>query len=589
MAPHSNVVRGGRSLLLFLAIVASTGCAADMKRTNAAASVHSIGSEYLDSLFAAFPELPTALGVAGLPHDALTDLSAARRRRFEQTEDDALARLEGIDAALLPEGSAAAVTHGFLTRLLRNNRDYRICRMELWNVSPTYTGWQSAMASLADTQPVGTAAQNEAAYSRFSQLPRYLEQEIANLRDGLARGYSAPRHNVVSVIAQMDALLAAAVDESPFVAMAPAAAGEFRERMRRLEQDAIRPAMTQYRDFLRDEYLASARVSIGVSALPDGDACYTAAVRYHSTMGLTAGQVHQTGLEEMARIHDEMREIADRSFDATAIPALLELLRSDRRYLMSSREDVQRLAEEAVARARDAMPRAFGVLPKAEVRVLPVPGFQEANAPFGYYFPPAEDGSRPALYYINLHEAEKQPRAGLETTAFHEAYPGHHLQVAIAMERSDLHPVQRYLFLSGFGEGWALYSERLSDELGLFSSDVDRLGMLSDQALRAARLVVDAGMHALGWSRDEAIAYMLENTAMSRSAATAEIDRYIAVPGQATAYMIGALEIRRLRALAEAELGEAFDLRAFHDRVLEDGAVPLDMLTDKIERWIAGR
>jgi uncharacterized protein (DUF885 family) len=233
------------------------------------------------------------------------------------------------------------------------------------------------------------------------------------------------------------------------------------------------------------------------------------------------------------------------------------------------------------------VPQWFGLVPKSPVAVEPVPAFQEPNAPGGFYNNPAEDGSRPGIYYINLYEAEKQSRAGVESTAFHEAYPGHHLQSVIALERTGLHPIGRYIFLSGFGEGWGLYSERLADEMGLFSGDVDRMGLLSAEAHRAARLVVDAGMHALGWSRDRAIEYLLTNTALSRSSAESEIDRYIAVPGQATSYMLGNLEIRRLREEARTKLGDRFDIKTFHDRVLEDGAVPLSVLAAKIERWIA--
>ena len=254
---------------------------------------------------------------------------------------------------------------------------------------------------------------------------------------------------------------------------------------------------------------------------------------------------------------------------------------------MGTRDATMKLAVAAVDRARAALPNAFGILPKSEVKVEPFPAFAEANAPGGQYNQPADDGSRPGIYYINLRNPQQLPRAGIESTAFHEAYPGHHLQIAIAMERKGLHPVQRYFFMSGFTEGWGLYSERLAEEMGLFSSDVDRMGLLSNEALRAARLVVDPGMHALGWSRDRAIQYMLDNTAESRESVVAEIDRYIAVPGQATAYMLGNLEIRRLREEAKQQLGEKFDQRAFHDHVLEDGGVPLVMLRQKIERWIA--
>ena len=227
-------------------------------------------------------------------------------------------------------------------------------------------------------------------------------------------------------------------------------------------------------------------------------------------------------------------------------------------------------------------------MPRAPVIVEPYPPYLEKTAPGGQAVPPTADG-KPGKYLINAYKATEQSRAGLESTAFHEAYPGHHMQGAIALERKELHPISRYFFLSGFGEGWALYAERLADEMGLFSSDVDRLGLLSNEALRAARLVVDSGMHALGWTRQQAIDYVLAHTTETPDRAAAEIDRYIAVPGQATAYMIGNLEISKLRTEAEQALGANFDIREFHDLVLDDGALPLWVLREKVERWIKSK
>ncbi|MBW3656662.1 MAG: DUF885 domain-containing protein, partial [Gemmatimonadetes bacterium] len=555
----------------------------------AAAQVGRIADAYVAAYFEAFPHQSTLLGVAGGPDDRLPDISAAARARWEAVQDRTLAELEAVDTTAVAPGSAAAVTHGFLRELIGNARGFRACQTELWNVSPTWTGWQSEFSNLTDAQPVATPAQRDAAHRRYAALPRYLEQETANLREGLGRGYSAPKGNVRAVIRQMDALLAAPVAESPFVAMAPDTAREFRARMEALETGAIRPAIRRYRDFLASEYLPRARDAVGVAANPDGAACYRAAVRHHATVAMSPEEVHRIGLEQMATIRAEMREIARRSFGSEDVGAVLQSLRTDPRYTFTSREQKLAAARAALERARAAVPRWFGLLPKADVVVEPVAAFAEESAPGGFYNPPAEDGSRPGIYYINLYQAAGSPRAGLESTAFHETYPGHHLQGGIALERRELHPAQRYFYLSGFGEGWGLYSERLADEMGLFGSDVDRMGLLSNEALRAARLVVDAGMHALGWSRQQAIDYMLQNTAESEASVTAEVDRYIAVPGQATSYMLGNLEIRRLREHAKARLGERFDIREFHDRVLEDGAVPLMMLRAKIERWVAGQ
>ncbi len=581
------MMRSTKLLTAMFAALALAGCGREGTGSGTMAShINQLADRYMAAYFATFPENATLLGAAAGPHDRLSDLSPATLAQWQATEDSILTALQAIDTAKLPEGSAEAVTHGFLSELIRNDQGYRVCHMELWNVSPTWTGWQAVLALLANSQPIGTAEKDDAAVRRFSEIPRYLDQEMANLRTGLERGYSAPKGNVEAVIQQMDALLNAPIKDSPFVAMAPESIPDFRKRMEQLEETAIRPAILRYRDFLRLEYQPEARDAIAVSANPDGAQCYQAAIRYHATVDMTPQQVHQTGLDQMKKIRGEMAAIAERSFATSNVDAALEKLRTDRQYLMGSRSAMLAAAKSAVERARDSVPKWFGIVPAGVVEVQPVPAFSEPNAPGGFYNNGSEDGSRPGIYYINLYQADTKPRAGIEATAFHETWPGHHLQGAIALERKGLHPVQRYIFLSGFGEGWALYCERLADEMGLYTSDVDRMGLLSNEALRAARLVVDAGMHALGWSRQQAIDYMLQNTAESKASVESEVDRYIAVPGQATSYMLGNLEIRRLREEAEKALGSRFDIRAFHDRVLEDGAVPLVMLRQKIERWI---
>jgi uncharacterized protein (DUF885 family) len=549
--------------------------------------VTSTADRYLSAYFSAFPHEATLIGAAGVPHNRLPDNTLHALARWHEREDAIYGQLSAIDAGAIPRGSAAAVTHGFLLAVLEGSRAHRVCHMELWNVSPTWTGWQSVMAALAAAQPVGTDAQNDAAYRRFALLPRYIDHEIENLREGLRRGYSAPRGNVRAVIRQLDALLGAPVAESPFVAMAPDGESVFRGALEVLEAESVRPAIRRYRDFLEQVYLPQARAAIGVSANPGGEECYRAAIRYHATVAVAPEEVHRIGLEQMALIRQEMAEIAQRMFGSPDVDAALERLRADPRYLFSSRDEMLAAARHAAERARLASPQWFARVPAAPVVVEPFPAFQEESAPGGFYNSPAEDGSRPGLYNINLHEAATKPRAGLEATAFHETYPGHHLQIALAMERRELHPVSRYLYLSGFGEGWALYAERLADEMGLYSADVDRMGLLSNEALRAARLVVDPGMHALGWSRERALDYMLRNTAESQASIAAEVDRYIAVPGQATSYMLGSLEIMRLREEARAAFGARFDIREFHDLILADGSVPLVMLRRKIENWIA--
>ena len=385
----------------------------------------------------------------------------------------------------------------------------------------------------------------------------------------------------------MDGLLAGPATGSPFFEPAQRDADPaFGAALARLVDEGIHPGIRRYRDFLESEYLPAAREEIGVVHNRGGDACYRGALRYHTSLPLTAEEVHRMGLEQMERITAEMREIGTRSFGTADVRALLSKVQQPP-YTFGSRQEIVDHATAAVERARAAVPQWFGIAPQAEVRVVPYPEFRERSAPGGEYQAASDDGTRPGTYYINTYEPESQSKAGIEATAFHESYPGHHLQISIAKERRDTHPVQRYFGSSGFSEGWALYTERLAAEMGLYSGDVDRLGLLSNEALRAGRLVVDSGMHALGWTRQQAIDYLLAHTAETPERVAAEVDRYIAVPGQATAYMVGNLEVRRLRELAERELGDRFRIQDFHDRVLEDGAVTLAMLRDKVERWVA--
>jgi uncharacterized protein (DUF885 family) len=554
---------------------------------SAAKRVTALADAYVKEYLEAFPQQALAIGAPDVHADRLGDHSLPALKRWQDREDQLLADLKLIDLASL-DGRAESITYKFLQNLLESAQGFRVCRNELWNVSPTYTGWQADLPVVAGMQATATAEDQKHAVARFSQLPKYLDDEIANLREGMRLKYSAPKHNVQTVIGQMDELLKAKVAESPFVQMAKADAPAFRKQLEDLETSQIRPAIARYHDFLQKEYLASARDAIGVDANPDGAACYTAAVKYHATVSMTPKEIHDLGLAQMEKIQAEMRQIGQRSFNTSDPIALLKLVRSDPKYRFKSRDELIKYAESAVERARQALPKAFGRIPKAPVIVEPYPAYLEKSAPGGQSVPPSADG-KPGKYLINAYKANEQSRAGLESTAFHETYPGHHLQGAVALERKELHPVSRYFFLSGFGEGWALYSERLADEMGLFSSDVDRLGLLANEGLRAARLVVDSGMHALGWTRQQAIDYVLAHTTESPSHAAAEVDRYIAVPAQATAYMIGNLEIRKLRTEAEQALGPKFDIREFHDLVLADGTLPLWVLREKVSRWIKSK
>jgi uncharacterized protein (DUF885 family) len=574
-------------------IAASTACDRGTKGPPPAAAtaaeqpdtrVLALADAYLEAYFQRNPDQVTLYGVPGRRHDGLPDNSVEALRAWQAREDAFLVQAKQIDPAAI-EAPRLRGTYAIVREALEASIAARVCRAELWTVSQFVNGWQVQDGYTVTIQPVGTDEARKDALARWSRLPRFVDTEIANLREGLEAGYSAPKGNVRIVIDQMNTLISTPTAESPFDSPSVRdKTTDFTRAFDLLLREQIVPAFERYRDFLQKEYLPAARDAIGVSANPNGAACYDASVRYHSSLPTPASEVHATGLREVERLDAEMKAIGERSFGTGDVPKLLQRARSDKRYLFKSPDDLIQRSQAALSRAKDRIHDWFGLLPKADVVIQRYPKFREKSGP-NEYNPPAEDGSRPAVFFINAYEAEKKSRVEAESTAFHETIPGHHLQGAIALERKDIHPIGRYLGNSGYTEGWGLYAERLADEMKLFSGDLDRLGMLSSQALRAVRLVVDSGIHTRDWTRQQAIDFMLAHTAEDPADVASEVDRYIIYPGQATAYMLGKLEISKAREDAQKAMGSRFDIKQFHDRVLEDGAIPVSFLHDKIRRW----
>jgi len=583
-----------KSWIAFLLFLSLCGCKPSQEKSasnNSAAvdaQVRALADKYVAASFEHNPEQVTLYGVPGRRHDTLTDNSLEAWKAWWTKEDAMLAEAKQIDPATIGALPLRA-TYALVRETLEAPIALRVCRNELWTVSQFVNAWQVQAGYIVTIQPVGTDEARKDALARWGSLPKYIDTEISNLREGIKEGYTAPKGNVRIVIDQMNTLLAGKISDSPFDSPSVRdKTPEFQKGFDALVKDHINPAFKKYRDFLQKEYLPAARESIAVSANPDGAACYDASVRYHSSLPVPAAEVHATGLKMVEQIDGEMKAIAEKSFGTSDVPALLQKLRTDKKYAFKNREELIAFSQTALERAKTTARPLFGLWPKAEVVIQPYPAFREKNGP-NEYNSPAEDGSRPGIFYINAYQPEKHSRVSDESTAFHETIPGHHLQGAIAMERKQIHPIGRYFANSGYQEGWALYAERLSDELKMFSSDLERLGMLSDQQLRAVRLVVDSGIHTKGWTRQQAIDYMLAHTAEGERDAAAEIDRYIIYPGQAASYMLGNIEIRKMRDASEKTMGAKFDIKAFHDRVLEDGGVPLTFLKEKIERWSSGK
>jgi uncharacterized protein (DUF885 family) len=546
--------------------------------------VDTLADEYLAAVLKFHPELGTLYSVPGAPHDRLTDNSQQALAAWQAREDAWFAELNAIDRPL-DTGSRDWVTYGIIHDALEGAIGTRICHSELWRASSA-TAWYTEMPLVFEIQPVDTPELQQQALDRLGSLPRYIDTEIANLRHGLDLGYSAPR---VAVVPAVDEVRALQAEGSPLLSPAARAANpEFTEAVRQLFDNELVPAVERFARFLEEEYLPRARQEIELGANPRGADCYPALVRYFSSIHPTAAEIHRLGLEQIAGIRAEMQDIIDENFPGATIERFLRDLNTDPRYTFRTEEAVLQYSVDALARARAKMPEAFGRLPRADVLIKPYPAYRSTAT--GEYQSSSEDGNRPGIYFIAVTDPTHRSRAIQESVLHHETYPGHHLQGAIALELGDaVHPVARYLWNSGYGEGWALYAERLADELGLYSGPLDRMGMLSDQAARAARLVVDSGIHTMHWTRQQAVDYMLNNTAWPEVDIQSEVNRYISWPGQAPAYMLGMLEFRRLRNLAETELGDEFDLRAFHDRVLQYGSITLPMLDASVREWIAER
>jgi uncharacterized protein (DUF885 family) len=458
-------------------------------------------------------------------------------------------------------------------------------RLDRLQVVSHFWGPAQLIGELGSIQRADTPERLQRYIARLRAVPAFYAGvgEVARL--GIATGVVAPRVVAERTVAQIERLLSTPVEESPALMSVPPDGGDARAAViDALRSDAL-PALDAFLTILRNEYLPRATETIGLSALPGGEAMYEAEILSWTTLPLGAQHVHDLGVEDLGKIQEERRASAE-ALGASDPESALRKLNETGRNTIASKEELKSLAEDQVRRGWDASPAFFGRRPDRNCEVRLVEEYREADMAFAFYQPASEDGSRPGIYYVNGYELSDRPRHHLATTTYHEANPGHHFQIAIEQEMGDRPALRRFGGLmagSAFAEGWGLYSERLADEMGLFADEAERLGMLDAQAHRAARLIVDTGIHALGWSRDRAIG-QLEEAGVPHTDAVIETDRYITMPGQALSYKIGQFEIERQRAEAAKRLGDAFSLGEFHDRLLALGSLPLPALRRELER-----
>lgn len=520
--------------------------------------------------------------------DRFEDLSREARDADVATRWDFAARARLLDPTGL--GAADRITRDTLIFEAETTAAVGEMRQEELNVDPVL-GMQAMLPVIVRQLSVETPGHAEAMLDKYAAIARAYNQAGQRLREGIANGRTPAQFAVVKTVAQIDDQLAVSIADDPLLDVQPPPTfsedqtAAWKSRLATTVVEAIKPAMARYRDVIRDDVGPAARPDdkAGVMWLPEGEVLYERTVRRWTTLPMQAEEIHQIGLRQIDRLADEYHELGVEVLGTADLSEIFSRLRDDPAFHHTTGEDVITASQAAFARAKAAMGAWFGNLPETDCEVS-----ETKAGPLAFYFQPADDGSRPGRFFMNTADPASWGKHEVEATSFHEGIPGHHLQVAIATELGDSVPAfRRHGYIGAYAEGWALYTERLADEMGLYGSQLDRMGMLSLDSLRSSRLVVDTGIHALGWSRRRAIDFMAENSPMSLHTIEEEVDRYISFPGQALSYMIGRLEIQRIRSDAEAALGERFDIRGFHDVVLGSGGMTLETLDRMVAAWVA--
>jgi uncharacterized protein (DUF885 family) len=557
-------------------------------------TIRAIADEYWEAKLEASPLFASFLGDHRYD-DRADDLSAEEERR-----------LRSVWTGLRERAAAVSSRNGEL-----DETDRASCDLLVQELDDSVRAIDLRLAELTSDQMQGvhadlliTAAQLQApdaehaamALTRARQFGRMLDQATDRYREGLAAGRTPVRINVERSINQVDGYLASPLESDPFANLAGPEGWDgldvWRGQLTDIVRDDLRPAFARYRNALRDELLPAARPDDrpGLRWLDDGAELYQALIELHTGLPLTPDELHAIGMAEATEsLPAEYAAVGGREFGTSDLTEIFGRLLDDPGLRYRDADQIMGHATECLDAARAVMGDWFGILPEAPCVLEPVPEYLAADSPAAYYSPPAPDGSRPGEYFVNLYEPTKRGRAETASIAYHEAIPGHHLQLAIASERTDLPAFRRLSWgHTAFVEGWALYTERLADEMGLYESDLDRLGMLASDSWRACRLVVDTGLHAMGWTRQQAIDFMNAHAPVSRDEIVVEVDRYIGMPGQALAYKVGQREILRLRDEARGARGADFDIKAFHDTVLGGATISLRVLRDRVGAWSAG-
>lgn len=516
----------------------------------------------------------------------------ARRKAARQSY---LARLQAIDLSTVSDSERLSAE---LLRFILKH-DIALAAFERWRIPfLADTGFHSDMGYAVGATPFRTKKDYEDYLKRLKALPAYLDQNIANMRKGLADGFTQPKEILPQIIPSFEAQVTAQAEShplyAPFADMPAGISARERKKLQRegaevLTRDVI-PAYARVLAFMKEDYLPKARDTVGASDLPNGEEYYRALVRYYTTLDdATPEAIHALGIEEVARIRKEMDAVIAKTGFQGSFDEFIEFLRADPQFFPKTPEELLRYAAWIAKDIDGRLPAYFGKLPRQPYSVEPVPAEIAENYTTGRYVSGPKGGPRGGQYWVNTTSLDKRPLFEMTALTLHEAVPGHHLQGALALEIDGAPEFREQFYPHAFGEGWGLYAEKLGVEMGVYQTPYDEFGRLSYEMWRACRLVIDTGLHAKGWTRQQAMDYLASNTALSLKNVQTEVDRYIAWPGQALAYKMGELTIWELRRKAEKELGGKFDIRQFHDALIDEGGLPLEILRERIDAYIAGK
>ena len=525
--------------------------------------------------------------------DQIEEMTDETFKKETKKVNDFISRLEGINAESL--SNREKVTHGMLEFALSSNKDSLLDRS--WEFGAGVSGFTGFLIDYNQQMFVPDSESADMLLKRLELYKRLYSQIAEVQKIGLNNNRVATERNLLRTIDQLENYLGSSLEEDPLLLInfspeiSESFISDWKEKAKKIIDVNIRPTVLTYLDQLKTEHIPKGRTDehSGIMWIEGGEETYLRALRkYTGHKDITVQEVHNVGLSEIDRLKKEFFEIGENVFPGASTPEeVLQKMQTEPSMRYESKEQMLQLAVDTIERAYKPLEEWFTVFPKSPCKVLPVPAESEQHAPPAYYYPPLPDGSRDGTYFLNTYKAETKSIFEAESVAFHEAIPGHHLDRTIAVELQDVPDFQKYVASTAFVEGWGLYSEQLANEMGLYSNDVQQLGRLGNDAWRACRLVLDTGMHGMGWSRDKAIEFFKANSPIEEINSEIETDRYIAWPGQACSYKMGQLKIEELRRKAEKELGDKFDIRYFHDEVLCDGGITLPILENKIDAFIA--